>query len=115
MRIKGKLKKRCFMKVVNEKEFNDIIKSKKVVLVDFFATWCGPCRMLSPILEEVSEEANGEYEIVKVDVDESYDLAKKFGIMSVPTMIIFQDGVEAEKIIGLRSKDDIVETIKTYL
>ncbi len=103
------------MKVVNEKEFNDIIKSKKVVLVDFFATWCGPCRMLSPILEEVSEEANGEYEIVKVDVDESYDLAKKFGIMSVPTMIIFQDGVEAEKIIGLRSKDDIVETIKTYL
>lgn len=103
------------MKVVNEKEFNDIIKSKKVVLVDFFATWCGPCRMLSPILEEVSEEANGEYEIVKIDVDESYDLAKKFGIMSVPTMIIFQDGVEAEKIIGLRSKDDIVETIKTYL
>lgn len=103
------------MKVVNEKEFNDIIKSKKVVLVDFFATWCGPCRMLSPILEEVSEEANGEYEIIKVDVDESYDLAKKFGIMSVPTMIIFQDGVEAEKIIGLRSKDDIVETIKTYL
>lgn len=103
------------MKVVNEKEFNDIIKSKKVVLVDFFATWCGPCRMLSPILEEVSEVANGEYEIVKVDVDESYDLAKKFGIMSVPTMIIFQDGVEAEKIIGLRSKDDIVETIKTYL
>lgn len=103
------------MKVVNEKEFNDIIKSKKVVLVDFFATWCGPCRMLSPILEEVSEEANGEYEIVKVDVDESYDLAKKFGIMSVPTMIIFQDGVEAEKIIGLRSKDDIVEIIKTYL
>ncbi|MCI5797594.1 MAG: thioredoxin [Firmicutes bacterium] len=103
------------MKVVNEKEFNDIIKSKKVVLVDFFATWCGPCRMLFPILEEVSEEANGEYEIVKVDVDESYDLAKKFGIMSVPTMIIFQDGVEAEKIIGLRSKDDIVETIKTYL
>ncbi len=103
------------MKVVNEKEFNDIIKSKKVVLVDFFATWCGPCRMLSPILEEVSEEANDEYEIVKVDVDESYDLAKKFGIMSVPTMIIFQDGVEAEKIIGLRSKDDIVETIKTYL
>ena len=103
------------MKVVNEKEFNDIIKSKKVVLVDFFATWCGPCRMLSPILEEVSEEANDEYEIVKVDVDESYDLAKKFGIMSVPTMIIFQDGVEAEKIIGLRSKDDIVEIIKTYL
>ena len=103
------------MKVVNEKEFNDIIKNKKVVLVDFFATWCGPCRMLSPILEEVSEETNGEYEIVKVDVDESYDLAKKFGIMSVPTMIIFQDGVEAEKIIGLRSKDDIVETIKTYL
>ena len=103
------------MRVINEKEFNELIKEKKVVLVDFFATWCGPCRMLSPILEEVSEDANGEYEVVKVDVDESYSLAKKFGIMSVPTMIIFQDGEEVEKIIGLRQKDDLISAIRSYL
>lgn len=103
------------MKIVNEKEFNEIINNNKVVLADFFATWCGPCRMLAPILEEVSNQANGKYEIIKIDVDESYELAKKFGIMSVPTMIIFQDGQEAEKIIGLRSQEDIKEVLNSYL
>ncbi len=103
------------MRVINAKEFDEVIKSKKVVLVDFFATWCGPCRMLSPVLEEVLEESKGEFDIVKVDVDESYDLAKKFGVMSVPTMIIFQEGVETDKMIGYRQKDDILEEIKSYL
>lgn len=103
------------MRVINAKEFDEVIKSKKVVLVDFFATWCGPCRMLSPVLEEVLEESKGEFDIVKVDVDESYDLAKKFGVMNVPTMIIFQEGVETDKMIGYRQKDDILEEIKSYL
>lgn len=103
------------MRVINAKEFDEVIKSKKVVLVDFFATWCGPCRMLSPVLEEVLEESKGEFDIVKVDVDESYDLAKKFGVMSVPTMIIFQEGIETDKMIGYSQKDDILEEIKSYL
>ncbi len=103
------------MRVINAKEFDEVIKSKKIVLVDFFATWCGPCRMLSPVLEEVLEESKGEFDIVKVDVDESYDLAKKFGVMSVPTMIIFQEGIETDKMIGYRQKDDILEAIKSYL
>ena len=64
------------MKVINEKEFNELMKENKVVLVDFFATWCGPCRMLSPILEEVSEASNGEYEVVKVDVERNLILIK---------------------------------------
>ena len=98
------------MKVINEKEFKDLVENHKgAVLVDFFATWCGPCRMLSPILEEVQEKV--EMPIYKVDVDECENLAKHFGILSIPTMIVFVDGVEQEKINGLRSCDDIVEIL----
>ncbi len=103
------------MKIINKNEFENIIKENKPTLVDFFATWCGPCKMLSPILEKVEEESNGEYNIVKVDIDESYDLAKKFGIMSVPTMIVFKNGEEVEKIIGLRQKNQIEEIIKKHI
>lgn len=80
------------MKIVQKDEFEKIISESKPTIVDFFATWCGPCKMLSPILEKVEEDSKGEFNIVKIDVDESYDVAKKYGIMSVPTMIIFKDG-----------------------
>ena len=103
------------MKVIQSEEFNDVIKSEKPTIVDFFATWCGPCKMLSPILEQVDAGSNGEYNVVKVDVDESYDIAKQFGIMSVPTMIIFKNGEEKEKMIGLRQKNKIEECVKKYI
>ena len=102
------------MRVIQSEEFNDIIKSEKPTIVDFFATWCGPCKMLSPILEQVDASSNGEYNVVKVDVDESYDIAKQFGIMSVPTMIVFKNGEEKEKMIGLRQKTPIEECVKKY-
>lgn len=103
------------MKVINEQEFNELMGSNKTVLVDFFATWCGPCRMLTPILEEVAEEANGRFEVVKIDVDDSYNVAKKYGIMSVPTLILFQNGQQVEKVVGLRQKKDIVDMVEQYL
>ena len=103
------------MKVINSQEFEELIKENKPTLVDFFATWCGPCKMLSPILEQVETGANGEFNVVKIDVDESYDVAKKFGIMSVPTMIIFKNGEEQEKIVGLRQKTQIEEAIKKFI
>ncbi len=103
------------MKVIQSVEFDKIISESKPTIVDFFATWCGPCKMLSPILEKVEEDSKGDFNIVKVDVDESYDIAKKYGIMSVPTMIIFKDGEEQEKIVGLRQKNQIEEAVRSYI
>lgn len=103
------------MKTINKDEFENITNSNKPVLVDFFATWCGPCKMLTPILEQVKNDSNEKFDVVKVDVDENYEIAKKFGIMSVPTMIIFKNGEEKEKMVGLRSKVAIEETIKKYI
>lgn len=95
------------MKILSSKEFEEeVLKGGKKVLVDFFATWCGPCKMLAPILEQVQGET--DVEIVKVDIDESMDLAKKFGIMSVPTMILFENGEEKDRIVGLRQKSQIL-------
>ena len=103
------------MKIVQKDEFEKIINESKPTIVDFFATWCGPCKMLSPILEKVEEDSKGEFNIVKIDVDESYDVAKKYGIMSVPTMIIFKDGDEQEKIDGLRQKNQIEDAVRNYI
>lgn len=97
---------------LDNKNFKEFLKSKDVVLVDFFATWCGPCKMLSPVLSEVSKEVGNTYAIAKVDIDEQYDLAKTFGIMSVPTMIIFEKGEERQRLIGYRQKQDIINALK---
>ena len=96
----------------NTKEFENTLKENKVVLVDFYATWCGPCKMLSPILEDVATELPENAVIAKLDIDESLDTAKDYNVMSVPTMIIFKDGKEVERLIGLRQKEQILEAIK---
>ena len=76
----------------NERNFNELITSNKIVLVDFFATWCGPCKMLSPEIERLADEYENKATIVKVDIDEQAGLAQEYGIMSVPTLLIFKDG-----------------------
>ena len=88
------------MEIISEKNFEEKV-GKGVVLVDFFANWCGPCRMMGPILEEVKEELGDKVEIFKIDVDEDNKLARKFAVMSIPSMFIFVDGQEQEKHIGL--------------
>lgn len=100
------------VKHIGIEEFNDIVMKKgSVVLVDFFASWCGPCKMLAPILEEVSGEVE-DVQICKVDIDESFDLAKSYGVMSVPTLILFKDGAEIKRAIGLKNKSFIVDMLK---
>lgn len=91
-------------------DFDSLIKDG-VVLVDFYADWCGPCKMVGPILEEIANE-NDKYNIIKVNVDNNQDLATKYGVMSIPTMIIFKNGKEVDKNIGFLPKDDIINLIE---
>lgn len=89
---------------INENQFKSVVlESEKPVLVDFFATWCGPCRQMSLILEQVSEERS-DVKIVKVDVDENQNLAAEYGVMSIPTLIYFKGGKAVSQAVGARSK-----------
>ncbi len=100
---------------LNIENFNEIVKSDKPVLVDFWATWCGPCRMVGPIIEEIAQEYAGKIHVGKVNVDEQGALASQFAIVSIPTVILFRDGKPVEKIIGARSFDDYADMIDKAL
>lgn len=93
----------------SEANFNELTQSGEV-LVDFFATWCGPCRMLSPVLEEISSDRAG-IKVVKIDVDECPSLARNFGVMSVPTLYLFKDGKEVSKKSGFMPKEELLDWI----
>lgn len=88
----------------------EVLGSKKPVLIDFWATWCGPCRMQGPVLDEIAVETDG-IKIGKVNVDEEQMLALKFGITSIPTLMLFKDGKEADKLVGLRSKEELKQIL----
>ncbi len=87
----------------NEENFDSLI-NKDLVLVDFFATWCGPCKMLTPVLDDLASDRD-ELSIVKIDVDECNNLAKRYGVMSVPTLVLFKNGVEVAKSTGYMPKE----------
>ena len=93
------------MKILNKAEFEETIK-EGVTLVDFFATWCGPCKMLGPVLEELSAEIP-DVKFVKVDVDDEPELAEKYGIMSIPNVFLFKNGEIAGSFLGLQSKENV--------
>lgn len=93
----------------------EVLNSKGVVVVDFFATWCAPCKMLSPILEELQTEMGEKIKIVKLDVDESGEIANKYGVQSIPTIKIFKDGEDVETKVGFLPKDMLKEAIEEVL
>lgn len=100
------------IKLTKQNFENEVIKSDKPVLVDFWATWCGPCRMIAPIISEIAEEANCRFKVGKVNVDEESELASMFRIMSIPALMVFKDGKPVNTVVGLRSKADLLATLK---
>lgn len=89
-----------------------VIKSDKPVLVDFYAAWCGPCQMMTPLIEEISEELKDKASVYKVDVDKEHDLANDFQVMSIPTIIVFKDGKVAKQFVGVVKKEDLIKELK---
>ena len=98
--------------VLNSNNFSqEVLESDKTVLVDFFATWCGPCKMLSPIVDQLADE-QPEVKVCKLDVDQSQDIAAQYGVMSIPTLILFKNGEAASKVVGLQTKAALEQMIK---
>lgn len=99
------------MKVNKESFETEVLKAEGMVLVDFFADWCGPCKMLSPIVDEVAEE-NTDIKVCKINVDDEPELAMRYNVMSIPTLVVIQNGEEVNKSVGLVSKEDIIKMVK---
>ncbi len=98
----------------NKSEFeNDILKSNLPAMVDFFATWCGPCKMLSPVIDEIASELEGKAVVVKVDSDQLGDLCADYSIKLLPTLVFFKDGKEVDRIVGMAEKEDIIEKLNS--
>lgn len=101
---------------VNDSNFkNEVLNSDKPVLVDFFATWCGPCKMLAPVIEKVDEKLAGQVKIFKLDIDENPIAANTYGVQSVPTLILFKDGEPLGQIVGFRPAEQIESAIRGAL
>ena len=99
------------LKINNTNFEEEVIKSEKAVLVDFYAEWCGPCKMLAPVIDQIAKE-NEDIKVAKINVDEAQELAEKYGVMSIPTIVVIKNGQEIKRQVGLASKTEILNMIK---
>ena len=102
--------------VVTDETFNqEVLKSETPILVDFWAIWCGPCRMVAPVVDEIAREQAGKLKVMKLDVDENQNTAMTYGVMSIPTLILFKGGQPVERIVGFRPKGDMEKKLLPHL
>ena len=98
---------------LNKESFTKAVSSDKTVLIDFWAPWCGPCKALTPILEEVSSEMSDQVGIYKVNVDDNSELAQEHGVQSIPTILVYKNGSLSETLVGVKSKEELVKIIES--
>ena len=101
--------------IATNTSFDGLLESEKLIIVDFWATWCGPCRMLSPLLDEVEEEMSDKITVVKVNVDDADEIAMRYRIMSIPTLLFFKNGQIVDKTVGAMPKSTLVDKINANL
>ncbi len=99
------------LKITSENYEEEVLNSKEKVLIDFYADWCGPCKMMAPVVEEVANELEGKLKVGKVNVDDNQDLAMKYGIMSIPTLVVVENGETVRNLVGFRSKEELIEIL----
>lgn len=100
---------------VSNDTFEQAVQGAKVTLVDFWAPWCGPCRMVAPHVEAVAEKMDGEAGFIKINIDDNPELAQRFGVQSIPTLVIFKDGEETARMVGARGRDDIETAVREWI
>ena len=102
--------------VVTDETFSEqVLKSETPILVDFWAIWCGPCRMVAPVVDEIAREHEGQLKVMKLDVDDNQNTAMTYGVMSIPTLILFKNGKPVERIVGYRPKGDLEKKLLPHL
>ena len=103
------------IQTITDASFEQTVNGDTPMLVDFWATWCGPCRMLAPVLEDVASELQGKLSVGKLDIDQNPSVTQKFGVMSIPTMIVFKGGAPVKTIVGYKSKNDLLDSLADVL
>lgn len=99
------------LNVTSENYESEVLKSEKIVLIDFYADWCGPCKMMSPVIDEIAEEMKETVKVGKINVDENQDLAMEYGVMSIPTIVVLKNGEVQKTFVGVTDKEEIKQAL----